>query len=123
MHSLVLNDDFCAMEGCEETEQRLGSVEEDCEESELMLGLEVALQEMMPRLGSVEDCEATETRLGDTEEGMEPRLGSVEVDCEANEARLGLQEAVDESELRLGLILVVAAEQSLEEVLYVRVDD
>ena len=112
MHSLVLNDDFCALEGCEETEQRLGSgsVEEDCEESELMLGLEVALQEMMPRLGSVEDCEATETRLGDTEEGMEPRLGSVEVDCEANEARLGLQEAVDESELRLGLRLVVVAE-------------
>ena len=142
MHSLVLNDDFCAVEDCEETELSLGSVEEDCEESEPMLGLQVALHEIDLRLGVVEeDCEATELRLGETEKDwveIEPKVGAAMEDCEASESRLGdteedcveieprqgLQEAVDdfeESELRLGL--VVTSEQSLEEGLDTGVDD
>ena len=84
MNLLVLNDDFCAVEGCEEMEQRHGNVEEDCWESELMLGPEVALEEI----------DLTEPRLGGTEEDcvdIDPRL---EEDCEVIEPRLGLQELV-----------------------------
>ena len=137
MRLLVLNDDFCAVEDCEETEQSLGSVE-DCEP---MLGLEVAVQEIVLRLGDVEDCEATEPRLGDIGENcveIEPKVGVIMEDCEATEPRLrdteedcveieprqGLQEAVDdfeESELRLGF--VVTSEQSLQEGLDAWVDD
>ena len=121
MHSLVLNDDFCALEDCGETEQRLGSVEEECWERELTLWLEAASQEIDPRPGGVEEvCVATVAGLGDTEEvcvEAEPRLVYVEEDCEATEPGLGLQEAVDDfevSEQSLRLELVEALEQSLE---------
>lgn len=101
--SLVLYDDFCAREDCEEIEQRLGRLEEDCGGSELMPGQEVAQQEIDPSLGHVEeDCEATEVSLGGK---VDPRLWCVE-DCEVAEAIPGLQEVV---------WLTVAAEQSLEE--------
>ena len=108
------------MEGCGETEQRLGSVEEECWERELTLWLEVAPQEIDPRPGGVEVCVVTVARPGDTEEvcvEAEPRLVYVEEDCEATEPGLGLQEAVDDfevSEQSLRLELVEALEQSLE---------
>lgn len=99
MHSLVLNDDFCALEDCGETEQRLGSVEEKHWERELTLWLEVAPQEIDPRPGGVEEVCVE----------AEPRLVYAEEDCEATEPRLGLQEAVNDFEvseqsLRLELV-------------------
>lgn len=116
MHSLVLNDDFCALVDCGETEQRFGNVEEECGERELMLWLEVAPQKIDPRLGGVEEgCVATAMRRGDIEEvcvETEPRLVYVEEDCEATEPRLGLREAVDDLEgSELSLRLVEALEQ------------